>query len=252
MIYRTFNPADVNPILNDPSVFDAIRLPGIDGVDVTPLIQNPGNVFLMAEGGCIIFIRDAEGGIYEVHTAFLEHARGAIALRESRGAYRWMFTNTDCMILQTRVPAFNHAAAAFCSRVGAAMDFERRAQWPTDHGLVDVSFWSLKYEDWIRRVPPDLIKVGRDFHARLDDELALWNRSNDNHPDEDCHDLYVGACVATIYAGQSEKAVILYNRWARFAGYQPIALVSKSPLLIDIGTAIIQVVNESFKVVQCR
>jgi hypothetical protein len=74
----------------------------------------------------------------------------------------------------------------------------------------------------------------------------------ENHPQDDAHDRYVGACVETIYGGQPEKAVILYNRWARFAGYQPIALVSKSPLLIDIGTAILQVINESFQVVQCR
>ena len=76
--------------------------------------------------------------------------------------------------------------------------------------------------------------------------------SFENHPNEECHDRYVGACVSMVLAGQPEKAVVLYNRWARFSGYAPITLVSRSPILIDIKTALLLVENDNFKVIQCR
>lgn len=251
MIRRSFDAAEINPILNDPSVFELIKLPGMNAdLDVSAVIRNPANVLLMAEGGGIIFAQ-AEPGIYEVHTNFLSSHRGRHAIRASLEAYRWMFTHTDCMILQTKVPAFNKAAERFCAIVGATKEFSRNNVWLTASGPVGMSYWTLKYEDWIRKTPA-LMDSGKAFHARLDEECARHGVREENHPDEDCHDVYVGACAETIYAGQPEKAVVLYNRWARFAGYGLISLVSKSPLLIDIGSAILQVINDNFRVIQCR
>jgi hypothetical protein len=249
MIRRSFDASEINPILNSPGVFEAIKLPGMDKFEISSVVQNPANVLLLAEGGGIIFAQQ-EPGIYEVHTAFVEQFRGRHAIRASREAYRWMFTHTDCMVLQTKVPDFNRAAYKFCELVGAVREFSRKAVWPTDNGPVDMSYWTLRYDDWIR-ITPSLKESGRAFHRRLDEEFALHG-AEDNHPDEDCHDIYVGVCAETIYAGQPEKAVVLYNRWAAFAGYKPIALVSKSPLLIDIGSALLQVTNDTFKVIQCR
>lgn len=251
MIRRSFDAAEINVVLNDPSVFEAIKLPGMSpDIDVSAVLHNPANVLLMAEGGGIIFAQQ-EPGIYEVHTSFLEHHRGRNAIRASQEAYRWMFTHTDCMILQTKVPAFNKAADSFCRLVGAIKDFERRNVWLTDAGPVDMSYWTLKYEDWIRKTP-SLKESGKAFHHRLDEERDRLGFPDDSHPDEDCHDLYVGVCAETIYAGQPEKAVALYNRWAKFSGYGPITLVSRSPLLIDIGTSLLQVQNDNFKIIQCR
>ena len=252
MIRRSFDASEINPILNDPSVFESIKLPGQKrgDIDVTEIVENPLNVLLMAEGGGIIF-GQSEPGIYDVHTAFVENHRGRGAIRASLAAYRWMFTHTDCMILQTRVAEFNRAAFKFCELVGATFEFERKAVWPTDDGAVGMSYWTMKYEDWVRKTD-DLIKSGRAFHDRLDVEFARHKALNENHPDEECHDRYVGACAEMIYGGQPEKAAVLYNRWAKFAGYGPIALISKSPLLIDIGSALLQVVDDSFKVIKCR
>lgn len=204
----------------------------------------------MAEGGGILFIVD-ESGIYEVHTNFLPEFRGRHAIKSSLSAYRWMFTHTDCMILQTRVPAFNKPAERCCPIVGFTREFERKAVWPHKDGPVDLSFWSLHYEDWVRRTN-DLIESGKAFHKRLDAEYARHGHKPHEHPDEDCHDRYVGACIETVYGGQPEKAIILYNRWARFAGYLPVKLVSRSPIVIDIGDAVLLVANEDFKVIQCR
>lgn len=252
MIRRSFEASEINPILNDPGVFEAIKLPGIaiGEMDVSAIVGNPSNVLLMAQGGGIIFSQ-AEPGIYDVHTSFLESHRGRHAISASREAYRWMFTHTDCMILQTKVPSFNRAAENFCRMVGATCQFTRKKAWPVEPEPADMSYWSLKYEDWVRGAPL-LVAAGRAFHARLDEEFARHRALHENHPDEECHDRYVGTCVETIYAGQPEKAVVLYNRWARFAGYGLIAMVSRSPLLIDIGNALLMVENDNFKVIQCR
>lgn len=250
MIRRSLDASDINVILNDPEVFRWIKIPGVTSLDVTEQIANPANVLLMADGGGIIFFQQ-EPGIYEVHTSFLKERRGRYALDASLAAYRWMFTHTDCMILQTKVPAFNKMAARFCAMVGAVKDFERERVWPTEDGMVGLSYWSLKYEDWIRKTT-SLMESGRAFHMRLDEECRRLGAAEEQHADEDAHDLYVGACAETIYAGQPEKAIVLYNRWARFAGYQQIKLLSLRPLLIDIGTAVLKVGNGNFEVIHCQ
>ncbi len=250
MIRRTFDPVEVNAILNDPEVFKWIKTPALKTVDISDLVLNFHNIFLMVQGGCIIFFHQ-EPGVYEVHTNFLADWRGSNAVRQSVAAYRWMFTRTDCMILQTKVPAFNKAAELFCRIVGATKDFERKAVWPTESGPVDMSYWTLKYEDWVRKAF-SLMKVGKEFHDHLDIELARHGTKQESHPDEDCHDLHVGACVEMIYGGQPEKAVILYNRWARFAGYAPITIESLKPLMINIASAILHIEDRKFTVVKCQ
>jgi hypothetical protein len=162
-----------------------------------------------------------------------------------------MFTHTDCMILQTRVPAFNKGAAVMARAVGGTLDFERKGAWATDSGPVDVSYWSLKYEDWLKKTP-SLMDAGREFHKLLDAERERVGAPDDSHPDEDCHDLYVGACVEMIRGGQPEKAIILYNRWARFAGYEPVSIASRDPLIIDIKSAALLVEDGTFRMHKCR
>jgi hypothetical protein len=257
MIHRESEDAtEANRILNDPSVFPLISLPGQDKIDATAFIADPRNVVIMADGGVIAFMPDPEpgSGIYEVHTNFLEQRRGAHAIKASVEAYRWMFTHTNCMMLQTRVPAFNKAAEAFCQMVGAWLWFERKAAWPTADGPVDLKFFAMSIHDWMRRWPAQLIGSGIAFHARLEQEYERHGFVHDPHPDEEAHDLAVGACVEMIYGGEAEKGIILYNRWARFAGYGQINLISRNPLVIDIGESILQVLvpEQTFKVIQCR
>lgn len=251
-IRRSFDASEINAIINDPDVFAFVTVPGLDRIDATELVADPRNVLIMAEGGGVLFLWQ-EPGIYEVHTNFLKAHRGLHALGVSLAAYRWMFTHTDCMTLLTRVPAFNKAADRFCAIVGATKEFERKAVWPTKNGPVDMAFWSLRYDDWIKQTP-DLIASGRAFHDRLDAEFARHGVERQNaHADEDCHDLHAGAAAEMIYGGQPEKAVILYNRWARFAGYGLIALIARNPLVVDIGDAILQVLDgQTFKAIKCR
>jgi hypothetical protein len=258
-VKRSFDAGDINPILNDPAVFPLVSLPGMEAIDVAPQIADPRNVLLVAPGAGLIFFQ-TEPCYYEVHTNFLKPNRAAQSANGAGpyirnvclDAYRWMFTHTDCLEIVTRIPAHNRAASVFAPLVGWTKEFERHGVWPTlEHGHVDMAFFSLRYDDWVRKTP-GLMESGRWFHQRMAAECARLGHSEERHAEEDCHDLHVGACVETIFGGQLDKAIILYNKWARFAGYGLIALVSKSPLLIDIGDALLHLADNDFKVVKCR
>jgi hypothetical protein len=254
LVRRSFDAADINPILNDPSVMQYVALPGMGSLDVTPLLEDYRNVLLMADGGGMLFCM-LEPGMYEVHTTFLKPKRDASGkgphIRNAcLAAYHWMFVHTDCTDLVTRIPASNRAARIFSPLVGWTLEFERKNVWPTPDGLIDMSFHALRYDDWVRKTP-GLAASGRTFHDRLSIEFERHGRVEPQHPDEECHDIHVGACAEMMAAGQLDKAVILYNRWAKFAGYGTITLIARNPAVVNIGNAIIQIVGDTFKVVKC-
>jgi hypothetical protein len=219
-------------------------------IDVSGLIADQRNVLLMAEGGGIIFAWH-EPGIYEVHTNFLKSHRGRNAVRASLAAYRWMFTHTDCMMLLTRVPAFNKAAHSFCLMVGAVRNFDREKIWPTDDGLVDVAYWSLHFDTWVHQTDP-LVESGHAFHVKCEQEYARLGKVFPGHPEDEFHDRMAGACCEMIYGGQPDKGIILYNRYARFAGYPGVSLIARDPLVIDTGDAVLQVMDHDFKAIIIR
>lgn len=249
-IRRSFNAADINPILNDADVFPFISLPEQGFLDATVLLLDQRNVLLVVEGGGIIFMQH-EPGIYEAHTNFLKTHRGRYALNASLSAYQWMFTHTDCMKLLTRVPAFNKGAERFCLLVGAVKEFERAAVWPTEDGAIAMSYWSLPFDTWIKQTD-SLLVAGHKFHEKAEAEYARLGKLFPGHPEDEFHDRMAGACCEMIYGGQPEKAVILYNRYACFAGYPGISLISKNPLLIDTGDAVLQVFDHDFKMISIR
>jgi hypothetical protein len=238
-------------------VLRLIAVQSVEALDLAPFVADHRNVLLMSEGGGIFFAADATvvdpwPGRYEVHTNFLKAYRGRNVIRASLNAYRWMFTRTDCMTLLTKVPSFNKAAEWFCKHVGATKEFTRANAWPDPANPCDVSYWSMSYDSWVRN-NTDVLETGRKFHARLDEEFARHGKT-DNHPEDEAHDRYVGACVEMIYGGQPEKGIILYNRWARFTNYSQIDLLTRDPLVIDIGTALLEVdaANATFKAIVVR
>jgi hypothetical protein len=48
-----------------------------------------------------------------------------------------------------------------------------------------------------------------------------------------------------------DKGIVLYNRWARFAGYAQTRLVSRDPLIIDQTDALILVQGQEIEVLKC-
>lgn len=251
-LIRSFDGAEINTIVNDPRIFPLVVPAGSPHLDLAPLIADPRHVLLLDPGrGGFLFVQDAEPGIYEVHTNFLPEFRGKYVVAAAHAAATWMFTHTDAMILQTRIPAFNKAALVAIKWCGFKFWFTRPQVWPTEQGLVDVKFYRRTYEDWIDD-GDELVAIGEGFHAKLDAEYERHQRAPHSHPHDEAHDRYVGTAFRTIAAGQIDKAVILYNRWARPAGYAPITIASRSPLILDIIDALLLVTGDTFKVIKCK
>jgi hypothetical protein len=255
LVRRSFDPAPFNTILNDPAVYPFVARRGSGTMDVTPLVDDPNNILLMAEGGGMIF-HCQEPGIYEVHTAFLKPDREKLSQQGphirnvSLAAYRWMFTHSDALTLLTRIPAHNRAAIVFSPLVGWVTEFELKAVWPKlDGEMVDVTFAAIRYDDWLHKTP-DVASSGRWFHQRSEEELRRHGREELRHDDDDHHDLRAGACAEMIFGGQVEKGIILYNRWARFAGYGMISLIARAPLVLEIDGALIQCADETFRIIK--
>jgi hypothetical protein len=42
-----------------------------------------------------------------------------------------------------------------------------------------------------------------------------------------------------VKAGNVDKAVAYYRRWSRFTGYPPLVLMSRNPLVFDVGEGVV-------------
>jgi hypothetical protein len=225
-------------------------------LDVAPLLADERNYLLMAERGGIIFCWQ-QPAVYQVHTTFLKPDPNIVGPdyigRCCLAAYRWMFTQTDAMVLTTLIAANNRAAAIFAPLYGWTKEGERKQIWPSfDAGMQDMGFYTQHYHDWIRKFGGDLEQTGRQFHVDLLEEFKRHGKEENVHPDDPWHDRHVGACAEMIKADQMLKAVYLYNQWASFAGYGLITLVSETHGMIDIGNAVLHVKDGNIKVVKCR
>lgn len=98
-VRRSFNPADLNPLINGP-----VALKGIEHIDASPLLADDRNVLLTCEGGAILFCWNSPA-TYEISEfwhpgiANSPHAQQAVML-----ALCWMFSNTDCQTIFAKVP----------------------------------------------------------------------------------------------------------------------------------------------------
>jgi len=249
-IRRVFDAAVINPIVNHPAVRPWVAAIPHGDIDLTDALADERNVLLMIDGGGIFFAQ-LFPGIYEAHTQFLPSVRGPAAMSATREAIHWMFTRTDAMEILTKVPQHNRAADLWARASGGTLDFERADAWQTEAGLVSVRYYALRYADWVRKAA-GLVEKGAWFHDHLEAEKTRIGSRNAVHGDDPAHDRHVGAAVEMIMAGQVIKGVSLYNRWAAFAGYVPIGVVSFDPLTIDIGEALIRITGATFEVLPCQ
>jgi hypothetical protein len=236
LVWRTFQPAKVNAVLNDPGVLPWIAQAGQERLDATALLSDRRNVALLAPIGGVVLFHFHEPTVYEVHTQFIEGARGAGAIRAVREAIWWMFTRTDAMELLTRVPCNNPAALGLVRAIHGRREYLREGEWRPQDGspAVDCEHYALRYWDWLYTAS-GIERRGADFHAELEQQCEELGIAHAPHPRDSAHDRAVGATVDTIRAGQVDKALILYNRWARFAGYAGIGIVQRYPLVLDLA-----------------
>jgi hypothetical protein len=254
---------EFNAILNHPDILPMVSMPGQESLDAAPLVADPKNYLIMVDGlkmaddgapvvvgkvsAGAIFFAQHDPGIFEVHTHFLKPWRGQFAIDASLAAYRWMFTHTDCMTLLARAPDCWPQIGKFCEAVGATFEFARPDCWPGPDGLSGCDFYALRYNDWIKQADA-LFASGTEFHCQYDAEFARLG----HQASLVSLDRYLGAFAEMLYGGQPDKAVILYNRFARFGGFPGISLLARDPVIIDIGVAVLQIGDGTLKVLKIR
>lgn len=247
-VRRELSAERVNVISNHPDVRP--WLGGQGDLDLTDIVANRANYLLMGEGGGFIFIQQ-EPGIYEVHSQFLPDHRGEEVIMAARDAERWMFCRTDCIEIRSKVPAGNVGAAAFARAMKYELQFVRANAWQTAEGLVSVKYYARTLNQWVNQAH-EMKEVGHAFHEKLEAAKIAAGATSPIHDDDDAHDLYVGATVEMMQAGQIAKAVGFYGRWSAFAGYGPISVIAANPIVVDIGDAILAVRGDDFEVLLCR
>lgn len=228
-------------IANDPSVLPFIVQKGVEAIDLTAFFEDPRNLgFLFHD--CAFLVHWLEPSVFEVHSMALPHVRGRYVYEAATTAIRFMFFATDAMELLTRVVDGNLGATALTRKVRFSPEFTRAGTWESESGPKDVHFYAMRYPEWIKH-QDWLMSRGEEFHAMLGDV---------EHAHDPAHDLYVGAAFEMVLSEQPDKGCILYNRWARFAGYELVDIVSRDPLTIDIKSHTITLHDGKIGVTPCQ
>jgi len=156
-----------------------------------------------------------------------------------RDALAAAFIQTDAQELLTMVPGNMPHARLLARRMGFRHLFDRKSMWPAAGLWHDMAFYAMSLPDWAATGP--CAAAGRRFHQRLHHELGAHA-----HAEDAVHDAFVGVAVEMILAGNVMKAIDTYNRWARFALYEPVRVVSTDPLRIDIKQCVLRVEGDQF------
>lgn len=250
MLKRTLDATLLNAVSNHPEVRPGMGY-GDGPLDFAPALANPDNVALVNAHGGWVFVKLGPG-YYEAHSQFLPEGRTSSLVIDLREALRYLFCVTDCTEIVTRVPDDNKGALGLARAAGCREVFRRERCWPGPGGEHGVSFQSLTLDRW-RGMDPTLPALGRWFHESLEAAKRAAGSELPAHEDDEAHDRAVGAAVAMIRAGNPHKAVLSYNRWACFAGYAPITLVSDHPLIFDVVDALVSLTpTGELEVLQCQ
>jgi hypothetical protein len=218
MIKRTYNAEFINSVINHPSVIKGTEFKEL--ADVSAIASDLRNHVLVNEFGGFLVIKKMEG-IYECHTQFLPEGRGQLAVEAVQEAMRYMFLETDCIRIITKVNVNNKAVRLFASQF-----FKKRGT----NGTHD--YYSLDIDTWIEKDDCCRIK-GRLFHAQIEDSLDVDPLLN----------AFVGAAILMAQHQNVYKGQLAHNRWAVMAGYEPIIILSETPLIIRKGKHVISLQN---------
>lgn len=245
MLVRQADAVRINEIINDPAVRPFIG--GSGPIDLTTLVADRGNVVLCGEHGGAVFHRLLPG-LYELHTSILTSGRGRWTLRAAAEAFFFMFTQTDCVEIVTKVPDENRPALAAAKLSGMTLDWVSPRGWERNGESCAVPIYSLRVADWPDTCPAALRPIGEWFHDSTQAQLKAQGRPPIEHAEDPFHDVVAGAVVAMIHGGQIMKGITYYNRRAGVAKTPYMRLVSAAPLVLDLHDCRVRVADELFEV----
>jgi len=242
---RTLDATKFNIIANDPEVKQWIGYNEDAVVDLTNVISDINNYCLLTDdedGGYIL--HNLGDGLYVAHTLSLKSARGQPMADLMHEGFQFMFTTTDCLEISTLIPDGAIAAERWAKFAGFRNTFRRESFFNLNGNKVGGQFMTMTYSDWVYKAPK-LKEAGETFHSFIEENIG-----HPNHPDDDIHDRFVGATILGCEENNAAKVINQYNRWALLAGYQPSTIVNASPLVINIGNALIQQTNGSMEILK--
>lgn len=250
MLKRTMDAAYLNAIANHADV-----RPWLGGdepcLDLTACLSDPNNVGLVCEGGGFVGVK-LEPGVYECHSLFLPEARGDIARSAMVEGLRYLFVQTDCIDVRTKVPHGNKAAQGAARFMGFSPQFTLERGWKlADGSLGGVDCLGLTFSKWLGR-DPEVEAKGRWFHERLEQLTAEIGKTIPVHFEEPAHNRAVGASVLMFEAANPIKAQATYNQWARFSGFPPFRIISLNPVIVDMDQAVVGIDGQDMELLTCR
>lgn len=247
-IKRTMDAAYLNRVANDPAVRP--WLGGSGALDMQPILDNPKNVGLQAEGGGFVVINVGDG-LYEWHSMFLPDHRGPNVLAAMEEGARYMFVETDCTEIITKCPVNNKGAQGAARAMGCAHVFTVEKGWNHQGDFIGMDCVSLTIERWAQR-DKDAETWGVWFHDQLEKLTAEMGATIPVHYEEISHNKAAGAAVMMYRAGNGLKATRYYNRWAAHAGFPGVTLLGVNPVILDMHQVIVALRDNDLEILQVR
>lgn len=239
---RTMDHEFLEKLANDPEVRPLMGGDMAVPIQLAGLISRPGNyAFVNRDGGFVVQLLAPM--LYECHTIFKPtdvDVRGMLRLLWE--AQEFMFVETDCMDICTKVPEENTRADALADRAHFVEKFSRKG----------VSYRNLSLDAWADACSTRLQAEGAWFHDRIFAAKLEAEVTEPPHVDDPNHDLHVGLASLMVKAGNVAKGVDTYNRWAVQAGYALSTVLWNQPVVIHTGDAVIAVRNGNMEILRCR
>lgn len=177
--------------------------------------------------------------VYEVHTLLSEDGRGAKGVEAGKQMVSWAFTHSNCLRLVSYCPDFCRESLVFAHAIGGRTDFRRENVFVKHGKRVGCTYVSLTLWEWLRKAAANYVDYGREFHRQLV-ELT----PHEPHDEDEAHDAMVGLAIYMAVTGRMiKKAELVYNQWARVAGYEPISVLGERDgvITVDIRSAVIRI-----------
>jgi len=239
----------INRILNHPQVRPWVADSGEGVIDITPAVSDQRNYLLMGEHGGIMFFH-LMPGLYECHTQVLPEGRGRWATQLTAACANYMFTETDCVEILTRIPHGHDAPKMLAIMQGMKHEFTRPKEECLFNGKhVPVDIYSYKIQEWVGGAE-EIDETGRIFHEKLNAWAKKLGVTQPAHAEDYNHNRYVGAAVEMALAGQAWKATAFYNRWALVSRHAPIQLISENPPTVRMDLGILKFIDGDIEVIR--
>lgn len=145
-IIRVRDPALIKFIVTHDSIWPYVSEDGITKEEWEPMMHD--SIYQMAiaddDGLGGVFILTPESSkCWQVHTCILPTHRGEKAIKAATECRDWMFNNTPCLTIITKVPVFNKAAKKLALNAGFKSIGMIESAWAKSGEIFDVELMGV-------------------------------------------------------------------------------------------------------------